>query len=81
MIPTQNLNMFIPARALQNVGNPENATLLERIKLAVIRYTRFKDFNSFYLGPHPLPGIYIVGKPFLKLDPLGYAVMVEIKGG
>lgn len=76
----QKINIFIPAQALQNVGNPEFATLRERIKLAIIRHLRFKDFKSFHLGPHPLPGIFIE-KTSLRTDPLGYAVIADIKSG
>lgn len=75
----ENINVFVPALALQHFCNPADATRNERIKLAVMRFYLNKDFyNPAYQRPAPY---VFLEKIYLKTDPLGYAVQAVIQEG
>lgn len=68
---------FIPAKALQNINNPESCSLRCKIHLAILRDQEFNDLHSVELVPMPYRQIYIQAMQF-NSDRLGYDVVGEI---
>lgn len=73
---TTNINIFVPALALQHVCNPEDCSRLERIKLAIRRFHLTGDmFNPI----HQRQDLYVfIKRMAFKKEPLGYAIEAVI---
>lgn len=69
------IECFVPALALQHFSNPEEASVEERIRLAVARLYINEDF---YEPCDNLPYVFLEHSQFEK-DALGYIVSAIVK--
>lgn len=74
----EEMQIFVPAQALEHPGNQEEYTLKEKIKWALIRYYLNDDFMGLISVSDRLPSVSIEKMQF---DPVhvGYYVISAIR--
>lgn len=80
MAKIEKIEVFVPALALEQRGNPEYATLREKLIRAVIRWWQKEDFFVDIDVNSETPFVYLEDIKFDK-DSFGYHVYGELKWG
>lgn len=74
----EEMQIFIPAKALEHPSNPEEYELKDKIKWALIRYYINDDFFGFIEVRDKIPIIIVEKTQFNPIE-LGYFVIASVR--